>query len=113
MIDRMQLLEWAGRYSDLKNRSAELTGMSEDLLHVHVGLALFVLGALLLKRRMRSPWPLAIVYAFAVLNELIDLTAPVVSLSEPFLDIANTVFWPTVLFLIARRRLIGRSHLGS
>lgn len=113
MIDTTQLVEWASLYRDLKNESAQLTAMSEDLLHVHVGLALFVLSALFLKRRMRSPWPLAIVGAFAVFNELVDLTAPIVSPSEPFLDIANTLFWPTILFLIARRRLIGRGQLAS
>ncbi|MDQ8757264.1 hypothetical protein RCO27_13620 [Sphingosinicella sp. LHD-64] len=81
-----------------------LTGMSEDLIHVHIGLAIFVLVALVLRRRMRSPIPLAAVVALALINELVDYRAgtgwaPVTSA----FDFVNTVFWPLLLFLLARR----------
>lgn len=91
-------------YADYKDRLGTLTGMSESLIHVHVGLAIFMLTALLLRRRMRSPIPLAVVAALALANELIDYQvgrgwAPALSA----LDFVNTVFWPLLLFLLARR----------
>lgn len=91
-------------YRDAKRHLGEITGASEDLLHIHAGLLIFVITALVLRKKMRSPVPLALVFLFALLNELIDIVAgggqrPV----EPYIDIANTVFWPTVLFLAARR----------
>lgn len=80
------------------------TGATEDLLHVHAGLLIFVLAALVLRRKMRSPIPLALVAFFAVLNEAFDLLAGGTHQAlEPYVDIANTMFWPTVLFLLARR----------
>ena len=79
-------------------------GMTDDLLHVHVGLALFVLAALVTRRRMRSRWPIAIVAVFAVANEVIDYFASGTwSPWLPAVDILNTMLWPIVLFLLARR----------
>jgi hypothetical protein len=91
-------------YGEAKAWFTDYTGATEDLLHIHAGLLIFVVSALILKKKMRSPIPLALVVAFALLNEVIDRLAggPQDSI-EPFVDFANTVFWPTVLFLVARR----------
>jgi hypothetical protein len=78
--------------------------MSESLIHVHVGLAIFILTALLSRRRMRSPIPLVVVAVLALANELIDYKNGIgwePTLSA--LDFVNTVFWPLLLFLLARR----------
>ena len=85
---------------------AELFGATEDLLHLHAGLIIFFAAALLFKRRMRSRVPIALVYIFAFANELIDAFSPESGASrfEPAVDILNTVLWPTLLFLLARRR---------
>ena len=92
------------RYSQLKEQLGTVTGMSEDLIHVHIGLAIFVLTALLLRKRMRSPIPLIAVAVFELANEAVDYHAgagwrPLGSA----LDVVNTLFWPFVLFLLARR----------
>ncbi|HEY9553628.1 hypothetical protein [Allosphingosinicella sp.] len=103
-------MEIVREYSALKSWLSEYTGAQEGLLHVHFGLLIFVITALLLKRRMRSPWPLAAVAFFAVANEVVDYIGP-----EPWplwgslVDVLNTLFWPAMLFLLARR---GR-NLGS
>ena len=97
------MLEFANLYSSAKTALAEWTGASEDLLHIHAGLLIFVLAALLLHRRMRSPWPLVLVILFAAGNEIVDFTTPRQTPLEWVADFINTVFWPTVLFLIARR----------
>ncbi|MWV26991.1 hypothetical protein [Aurantiacibacter rhizosphaerae] len=94
----------AGFYSETKRWIEAWTGASQELLHVHAGLLIFVVASLVLRREFRSPIPLALVVAFAVLNELIDfLNGPATNRIEPYRDIANTVFWPCVLFLLARR----------
>ena len=91
-------------YGGIKAWLTASTGATEDLLHVHAGLLIFVLAALLLRRKMRSPIPLALVVFFAVLNEVFDwLAGGSHQALEPYVDIANTLFWPTVLFLVARR----------
>jgi hypothetical protein len=96
------LISYAERYSAAKRQLGESLGVSDNLLHVHVGLAIFVVTALLIRRRMRSPWPLAVVALFAVLNEAVDYLIPRTSDFSIF-DVLNTIFWPTVLFLLARR----------
>lgn len=101
--------DWAYQYGVWKWEISRATGASEDLLHVHIGLALFVLSALLFRRRLASPLPLVIVIIFALLNEAIDIYDETGPLDlEPLVDIANTIFWPFMLFLIARRRLLDR-----
>lgn len=96
-------------YADFKLTLGEDFGLGEDLLHLHAGLLIFFAVALLFKRRMRSRVPIALVYFFAIGNEIIDVFSPgsARSVWEPPLDIINTVFWPTLLFLLARRRARG------
>ena len=91
-------------YSEMKIALGDVTGMSEDLVHVHVGLAIFVVTALLLRRRMRSWVPLATVAFLAFANELVDFSAgDGWELGASILDFLNTLLWPFVLFLLARR----------
>lgn len=90
-------------YSGAKVALGDWTGASEDLLHVHAGLLIFVLAALLLRRRMRSPWPLVLVIIFAAGNEMVDFASPRQTPIEWVAAFINTVFWPAILFLIARR----------
>lgn len=94
------------RYSELKQWLAEVTGASEDLLHVHLGLLIFVVVAVVFRQRMHSYGPVSLVWAFALLNELVDYFAPEWRADTSALDVLNSVFWPTVLFLVARRRKI-------
>ena len=92
-------------YGQGKEWLSEVSGAPEDLLHTHVGLLIFVSTALLFRRRMRSLIPVGLVWFFAAGNEVLDILrpGPPISYSEHWLDILNTVFWPSLLFLIARR----------
>ena len=95
----------ASHYGNAKRAVEAWTGAGQEMLHVHAGLLIFVLASLLLRKKFRSPIPLGLVVVFAVLNELIDwVNSPSPNALEPYLDIANTAFWPCVLFLLARRR---------
>jgi hypothetical protein len=79
-------------------------GVSESLLHVHAGLAIFVLTALLLRQRMRSWIPLAVVIALELANETVDYYFSANwDLASSAMDVVNTLLWPVVLFLLARR----------
>jgi hypothetical protein len=89
------------------------TGLSKDALHIYVGLSVYVLVALFVKKSMRSLLPVAAVAVLACAGELVDIIDDVRSLGywrwEASLhDIANTLAWPVVLCLLARyTRLIG------
>jgi hypothetical protein len=94
------------RYSELKQGLSAATGASEDLLHVHFGLLIFVVVAVVFRRRMHSLWPVSLVWAFALTNELVDYFAPEWQVDTSVFDVLNSVFWPTMLFLVARRRRV-------
>ena len=92
-------------YSEAKSALVSATGSSENLLHVHAGLAVYVLAVLVLRWGLRSPLPLAMVAALSVGNELLDwLSARPQSPIEPLTDIVFTLFWPGVIFSLARAK---------
>ncbi len=93
-------------YAALKESMSLATGATEELLHVHFGLLIFVTVALVLRRRMHSNWPVATVWAFALANEAVDFFAIGYEVWPSLLDVINTIVWPTVLHLVARRRRI-------
>jgi hypothetical protein len=98
------LKQFIARYDSYKREIEELSGATETLLHVHFGLLIFVLTALVMRRRMASGWPISVVFALALLNELIDYVGPSRSAYWSSAgDVVNTIFWPAVLFLLARR----------
>lgn len=99
----------AGKYWLVGN-----AGLAKDALHVYVGLTLFFGAALLLGWRLSSwkPWSVA---AFAALaGEAWDLRDSLVfgtrvDLWANWHDVWNTLFWPSVILLLARQtRLFGR-----
>ena len=93
-------------YAALKESMSLATGATEELLHVHFGLLIFVTVARVLRRRMHSNWPVAMVWAFALANEAVDFFAIGYEVWPSLLDVLNTILGPTVLHLVARRRRI-------
>lgn len=84
-----------------------LTGLGKDALHIYVGLALFLGSAVLFKWSLASWKPWAIVLAAALLGEAWDIRDRIASdmaldLAGDWHDIWNTLFWPSVLVLLAR-----------
>lgn len=94
------------QYSAIKSGLSTSLGVTEDLLHLHAGLLIFFFSALVLQRRLRSRLPIGLVWFFALGNEVVDVMAAGSGEMrlEPIVDILNTVFWPTMLFILARRR---------
>ena len=99
-------MTWPNIYGEIKQSMTEATGATEELLHLHFGLLIFVAVALVLRRRLHSNWPVGLVWAFALGNEAVDSFATGYELWPSLLDIVNTVLWPTILHLVARRRRV-------
>ena len=93
----------------LKLFAAHSTGVSMDALHVVVGVLLQLLIALLFRSSVARPLPLLAVLALAVVNEANDFRVeiwpdPGMQFGEAAKDIVLTMFIPTLIFLVARRR---------
>lgn len=83
------------------------TDLSRDALHVNAGLTAFLVASIVLRRPLRSLVPLSAAIAVAVFVEMLDLRDDLATFgywrsSASLHDIANTVFWPFVLFALAR-----------
>lgn len=88
---------------------SEFIGIGSDQLHVHVGLAVFLVALYVLRRRRGAVW-LAWLTVLAVqgVNEALDAVDWInwtgrVNWPETARDFATTLFWPTVLVLFLRR----------
>jgi len=83
------------------------TGLSKDALHIHAGLAIFFIAAVVLRKLLRSIVPWLLVLALAIVGELVDMRDDSLSFGywrwdASVHDILNTLFWPSVLLLLAR-----------
>jgi hypothetical protein len=95
------------------------SGLDMDALHVHAGILVQLLAALLFRRSLRSIWPWFIVFVASLANEGYDLwfeTWPDPERARQFAegakDLLNTMLIPTLLLLVARfapRLLTGAS----
>ena len=89
-------------YESAKDALAHDLGLSHPILHVHVGLGLYVAAALLL-RSFSSPWPLIAVAVAEAVNEALDRMAfGSWRFADTAGDVANSLFWPLVLFIAVR-----------
>lgn len=91
----------------IKLAISELTGLSKDALHIYVGLAVFLVAAAVSPRRFRSIVPLIAVAAVAIAGELVDMHEDLSTLGywrwvSSLHDMLNTLFWPAVVWLLAR-----------
>jgi hypothetical protein len=83
------------------------TGLSKDALHVYLGLIVWLLTAALWRKSITAwkPWLVVLVVAcgieaFDAFHDWIDVGYWRVGASIH--DVLNTMFWPTVLTLLAR-----------
>lgn len=85
----------------------DVTDLGKDALHVYVGLAVMLLVAAVLRRSLGDwrPWAAVLLAAFA--GEIWDVVDTWSHGRTPrwnanWKDVWNTLFWPTVLFALAR-----------
>ncbi len=98
-------------YQGGKLAIVHLTGLSKDALHIYVGLVIFLVAACLVRRRAVSLIPIAVVVAIAVLGEVLDARDDLMEfgrwhVTASLRDVANTVFWPAILWLLLKLRVL-------
>lgn len=96
-----------GPYQSSKLWLQDLVGLSKDALHIYVGLTVFLLAALILRRPLRDGRPIGAVLLVALAGEIWDLIEWTGRGNEAvwpnhWHDLRNTMFWPLVLFATAR-----------
>ncbi|MEQ9637754.1 MAG: hypothetical protein RLW68_16935 [Devosia marina] len=90
----------------IKTELSELLFLSRDALHIHIGLGIYVAAMLLFRRGPASIVPWLVVLVAQLANELLDAIHHGVldiDLTGALRDIGNTMLWPTVVLLVARR----------
>lgn len=102
-------------FQAVKQSLAAVSNLTQDALHIYVGLLVFFSVSLLARVPLNSLWPLAMVALVAVGGELLDMRDDLNRLGywrwrASALDIANTVFWPLAIWLLARLRLLHTSR---
>lgn len=83
------------------------SGISMDAWHILIGFFLFLLAALVLRRKVSDPLPWLAVLLVEIGNEAYDLYVeiwpdPGSQLGEGFKDILLTMALPTLMFLVVR-----------
>ena len=96
-----------GAYQSIKLSLIETLHLAKDALHIYVALIVFFTVAFFVRRGVRSWIPWAVVLGFALAGEAWDLRdsyayGTPVDLWANWKDIWNTMFWPTVILLLAR-----------
>jgi hypothetical protein len=100
-----QLLYLAERWIGYKTWLIEAIGLSNDAMHVHGALLILCLSAVVLRRRPDSVWCWLIVLSAELFNEYADLRGQApgeATLNASLHDLYNTMFWPTVIFILGR-----------
>ena len=94
-------------FQSFKHLLVEATSLSKDALHIYVGLGVMLLVVILFKKSLRDWRPLAAVAVASIAGELWDIVDTLGHGGTPrwnanWKDVWNTMFWPTVLFGLAR-----------
>ena len=83
------------------------TGLPDTILHIHAGMALLMIARLITRRSFGTFIPWTVVAAGEAFNEIMDrMNFGSWRWDDTLLDIANTMFWPTVICLGVRLRPI-------
>lgn len=91
--------------NDIKTELTTLLDISRDALHIHLGIAIFLVAVVLVRRGPASLIPLFVLLGFELINEALDTFHGdhlSVDIAGTLRDIANTMLWPTVVVIVAR-----------
>jgi hypothetical protein len=92
-----QWIDWVG----------DGTGLPDTILHIHAGMALLMIARLITRRSFGTFVPWTVVAAGEAFNEIMDrLNYGSWRWDDTLVDVANTMFWPTVICLGVRLRPI-------
>lgn len=94
-------------YQSVKIMLSEATNLGKDALHIYVGLGVMLLVAIAFKKSLADWRPIAAVALASVAGEIWDVIDTYSHGRTPrfdanWKDVWNTMFWPSVLFVLAR-----------
>jgi len=94
-------------FQSFKHELVHVAALSKDALHIYVGLAVFLLVVAVHRRGLRSGLAPLAVFVVALIGELLDLRDEMrhheaLKWGASLHDIANTCFWPLLLWLLGR-----------
>lgn len=98
------MTELARRYHAVILWLGEVTGQSDIVLHIHAGMAVFVLARLLTGRSFGTFVPFGFVLLAEVGNEVLDRLATGTWSNDTGMDLVNTLFWPLAISVGVRWR---------
>lgn len=91
------------------------TGLSKDALHIYVGITVFLVARLALRKYANMFLPVAVVVAVACIGELLDMRDDINSLGywrwgASLHDVVNTALSPFLLTLFLRNTIPSSSN---
>jgi hypothetical protein len=89
---------------DLKDSLVAAFGVTHEMMHVHVGLAIYLVVQLVQGTRRGSMFALNVVVAAEVLNELVDGLTKGWFLRDTLSDALLTLAWPVVITMVSQYR---------
>lgn len=107
------MIEIAGVYHAVILWIGDGTGLPDAILHIHAGMAVLLVARLITRRSLGtlvplSLVPLSLVATAEAANELLDWLSYGWRWADTMSDVANTLFWPSVICLAVRLRpLVG------
>lgn len=98
-------------YQNFKLHFLSLVHLSKDAVHIYIGLFVFFIYILLFRKSLSSLKGLVPVLLLAIAMEVLDLRDDFHSLGHfrwgaSFHDTINTLFWPFVIVLLFKLKLI-------
>ncbi len=92
-------------YADFTQAIVDVTGMTRPMLHMHAGMAIYLLAQVLLGTRRGSILALAAVLEIELLNELMNrLHYGTWRWDDTRQDIMLTLLWPTACYAVSSYR---------
>ncbi|MEJ2900126.1 hypothetical protein [Acinetobacter sp. NS-4] len=97
-------------FQELKIYVVNFTELSRDALYIYAGLVLFFIVAFFHHRQLKSKWAILTVLIVAIAAELLDARDDLINyglwrIGSSVHDIINTIFWPLLIWLMARFRV--------
>ncbi|OTG76246.1 hypothetical protein B9T26_03495 [Acinetobacter sp. ANC 4169] len=101
---------YLSKFQELKIYIVNFTDLSRDSLHIYAGLLLFFIVAFIHHRQVKSRWAIWTVVMVAIAAELFDARDDLINhgywrVGASMHDMINTIFWPLLIWLMARFRV--------
>lgn len=101
---------YLSKFQELKILITNFTDLSRDALHIYAGLLVFFIVAFFHHRQLKSHFAIWAVVIVAIGAELFDARDDLINhgfwrIGASMHDIINTIFWPLVIWLMARFRV--------